>query len=122
MKCNVNITQLMKRFQAYILFFKPNIKTCVLLYVLAITLLFRDSLSAVICARWGEELTMIYNSLSANDFLNWMTVIFLLVLVWKMSHHVLQDKYYSWVVLICGFVVFYLFMNKRILLLFPLLL
>lgn len=113
MKCNVNITQLMKRFQAYFLFFIPNIKTCVLLYVLAITLLLRDSLSAVISTQWGEELTTIYNSLSANDFLNWMTVILLLVLVWTMSRRILQDKYYSWRALVCGFVVLYLFLDDN---------
>lgn len=89
----------------------PNIKTIILVYVLAIVLITRQSIDKFLSANIGEQLKSVYELITANATINLLTSSLIVICGIFIAIRIIREKKYTWVSFISLFAAIFLFVD-----------
>ena len=107
-KMNKKLHKVISKFKPIGLLFVPDLKTIVLFYVLVMALLFRRSIDTFVSTLVGEQMKVFFGILTKNEFANWITVLFIFLVVGIITYRVSRRKSYSWLILAGFFIILFL--------------
>lgn len=95
------------------LWFIPNIKTILLVYVLGMALLLRKPIDSYLTTHIGEQLTFFYRLMSSDTLVNLLTTVLVIAFGTFIITRVVKEKNYTWLSFFTLFLAIYLLIDNH---------